>query len=462
MRFALKAFATLLLASTITPVVHAATTTTTGSMLVTRLTTEKWQVQLTGGTQPSRLSAVIQSSVPFYTLTAVALEPEDAARLATSTQVALSLNAYSGGADAVTFTVPANATLCLRDTGSTNVKMYRGTTLAGATAISSPVALVGTNACGTTTTPVPVTSPRKYHPGHYASMLRKGASQAYMETVIQPGIKGIMKRYTWRQLEPTPGNYDFSELQSDLQWAQSRGMRMIAMVEDKTFMLERPNPTYLDAYTVANKGGGYTMLRWNPYVVSRFNLLLQAMGSRFDANPWLEGIALQETAPSLASTTLDATGYTPEKYRDSYLSVLNTASTSFPTSRIFWFMNFFPRNQAYIGTIATAMIGKGVVMGGPDVLPDEHTLLSMTYPFYDQFQGKLPLFGQVEDICYRHLHATPGYSTKYWTPAESFRFARDDLHVNYMIWVRIPVPTPSDAYTWYDALPVIAANPTFN
>jgi hypothetical protein len=189
--------------------------------------------------------------------------------------------------------------------------------------------------------------------------------------------------------------------------------------------------------------------------------LIQALG-RFDSNPWLEGIATQETALSLPATVLDANGYTPEKYRDAYISILNTASTSLPTSRIFWFMNFFPRNQSYIGSIATAMIGKGVVMGGPDVLPDEPTLLSMTYPFYDQFQGKLPLFGQIEDICYRHLHDTAGYSTKYWTPAESFRFARDDLHVNYMLWVRIPVSSPSDSYNWYDALPVIAANPTFN
>jgi hypothetical protein len=233
------------------------------------------------------------------------------------------------------------------------------------------------------------------------------------------------------------------------------------MIEDKTFVPERATPAYLDTYSVRNSGGGYTTLRWNPYVVSRMQLLLRAMGGRFDSNPWLEGIATQETALSLPGTVLDAKGYTPEKYRDSYISVLNTASSSFPTSRIFWFMNFFPRNQSYIGSIATAMIGKGVVMGGPDVLPDEHSLLNMTYPFYDQFQGKLPLFSQVEDICYRHLHATAGYSTKYWTPEELFRFARDEMHINYMIWVRIPVPSPSDAYYWNDALPVIAKYPTF-
>jgi hypothetical protein len=439
MRFAVKALATLLFASALAPTVNAATTT--GSVLITRLSTEKWQVQMTGGTQFARLSSVIESSVPYYNLTRVSLESTDTARLATSTQLALTLNVAPGGTDALTFTVPGTATLCLRDTGSTNTKIYRGTSLSTATLVTSPVSLQGTNACGSST-PVPVTGNRKYRPGHYAAMLRMGDSHAYMDTVVQPGITGIMKRYSWRQLEPTAGNYDFSELQADLQWAQSRGVRIIAMVEDKTFMLERPTPDYLNAYSVRNTGGGYTTLRWNPYVVARMNLLIQALG-RFDSNPWLEGIATQETALSLPATVLDANGYTPEKYRDAYISILNTASTSLPTSRIFWFMNYFPRNQSYIGSIATAMIGKGVVMGGPDVLPDE-------------------LFGQVEDICYRHLHETAGYSTKYWTPAESFRFARDDLHVNYMLWVRIPVSNPSDSYNWYDALPVIAANPTFN
>lgn len=457
MRSAVKALAAIVLAAGLAPAAYAATN---GSVLITRLTTEKWQVTAYGGTPAAQFSGVIEASVPYYNLTRVSLESNDVSRLATATQVALTLNVYNAGSDTVTFTVPATATLCLRDTGSTNVKLYRGTQLSTATPIVAPVSLQGTNACGGTIS-VPVASNRKYHPGHYTAMLRVVDSQSYMDAALKPGMVGIMKRYTWRQLEPVADSYDFSELQSDLQWAQARGVRLIAMIEDKTFTSEHATPDYLNAYSVRNSGGGYSTLRWHPYVVSRMNLLLQALG-RFDANPALEGIATQETALSLPASTLDAYGYTPEKYRDAYLSILNTASASFPTSRIFWFMNYFPRNQSYVGSIATAMIGKGVVMGGPDVLPDDQTLLTMAYPYYDQFQGKLPLFGQIEDICYNHLHATAGYSTKYWTPAESFRFARDDLHVNYMLWVRIPTANPTDAYDWYDALPVVGANTSFN
>jgi hypothetical protein len=302
---------------------------------------------------------------------------------------------------------------------------------------------------------------RKYHPGQYVVLFKSQDDHRTMLATLKPGVIGFVKRYTWRSLEPTPGNYNFSELRDDLTWTAAYGMRLIVLIEEKTFVAERSTPAYLDAYTVRNTLGGYTPMRWNPYVVGRMNLLMKALG-RFDGDWNFEGVATQETALSVASSVLDSHGYTPEKYRDAYISILSTAAASMPTSRVFWFMNFFPRNQTYIAAVANAVAAKGVVMGGPDVQPDNRSLKLRTYPFYDQFRYKMPLFGQVEPVCYAHRHMTSGYSTKYWTMPELFRFARDDLHVDYMFWVRVPKPDPSDSYALPDALPVIAANPTFN
>ena len=139
----------------------------------------------------------------------------------------------------------------------------------------------------------------------------------------------------------------------------------------------------------------------------------------------------------LDAQTLNAFGYTPEKYRDAYINELTAASVSLPTSRVFWLMNFFVGNQSYIGSIASAVQSKGVVMGGPDVWPDNQSLESKVYPFYSQFYGKMPLFGQVESVCYSEPHMTSGYKTKYWTMQELFNFARSSMHVNYMFWVRV-------------------------
>jgi hypothetical protein len=187
---------------------------------------------------------------------------------------------------------------------------------------------------------------------------------------------------------------------------------------------------------------------------------MKALG-RFDGNWNFEGVATQETALSLANSALDSHGYTPEKYRDAYISILSTAAAAMPTSRVFWFMNFFARNQNYIAAIANAVAGKGIVMGGPDVMPENKSLVDRTYPFYDQFQYKMPMFGQVEPVCYAQLHKTAGYKTKYWTMPELFKFARDDLHVDYMFWVRVTKPSPSDSYTYTDALTVIQNNEVF-
>jgi hypothetical protein len=306
------------------------------------------------------------------------------------------------------------------------------------------------------------TTTRKFNPGHYTVLLMAhNEAQRYMDDANRPGMRGIVKKYYWRQLEPTPGNYNFSKIQSDLYWAQSYGMQLIVIIGDKTFKAERPNPAYLDAQTPRNRAGGYTMARWNPTVVTRYKALVAAMGKRFDSHPNFEGIGHQESALSLDSTALQNHGYTPERYRDALISSFGYALNVMPRSRVFWYQNFLVRNQSYIGSVAAALGPKGLVMAGPDTLPDHKPLRTMSYPFFEQFRGKMHMGIQVEAICYKAPHTTAGYSTKYWTPNELFRFARDKLHVDYMLWVRIPNASPADSYDWYDALPVIKANPNF-
>ncbi len=323
---------------------------------------------------------------------------------------------------------------------------------------SDPPTVETTTSATTTAT---TTATRKYNPGQYIALLSEYGSQAYMAASLKPGVKGFMKRYKWRDLEPSYGNYDFSEIRSDLAWTAAYGMRLIVMIEDKSFKSVRYTPAYLDKFSLRNTRGGYTTARWDPFVAQRMKALVTSLG-RFDGAWNFEGIATQETALTLAQWQLDAHGYTPEKYRDYYINVLSAAGTSMPTSRVFWFMNYLPRNQSYIGVIANAVAGKGVVMGGPDVLPDDKTLVNMVYPFYDQFRYKMPLFGQVEGECYAAPHTTCCYPTKYWTMPELFRYARDRLHVDYMFWVRVTIPSQWNSYDWTDALPVVANNPTFN
>jgi hypothetical protein len=190
--------------------------------------------------------------------------------------------------------------------------------------------------------------------------------------------------------------------------------------------------------------------------------LVRALGERFDSNPRFEGIATSESAHGVEPAVLEATGYTPEIYRDTLIDVLTSATESFPTSRVFWYMNFLYGQNYYMGEIARRVAPLGVVMGGPDVMPDEIALQLHPYPFYDGFAGRMPLFGQVEPSCYHHPHADPFAPTTYWTPAELFEYARDELHVSYIFWHRWRWRIHADSYTWWDAIPAIENNPTFN
>jgi hypothetical protein len=306
------------------------------------------------------------------------------------------------------------------------------------------------------------TTTRKYHPGHYTVILpTHNGLQKYMDDAVRPGMRGIMKRYPWRLFEPTQGNYNFSAIQSDLNWAQAYGMQLIILIEDKSFSSGRPNPGYLDSITPRNQSGGYTMARWHPTYVTRYKALATALGKRFDSHPNFEGIAQQESALTLGSTTLKQYGYTPEKYRDALIASFGHALNVMPRSRVFWYQNFLVGNNNYIGSVAAALGPKGLVMAGPDTLPDRDSLVDKSYPFFGQFKDKMHLGIQVEGACYRALHETSGYSTKYWTMPELFRFARDKLHVDYLFWVRIPKSDPADSYNWHHALPVIEANPRF-
>ncbi|HET7087416.1 MAG TPA: hypothetical protein VFL17_02085 [Anaerolineae bacterium] len=316
----------------------------------------------------------------------------------------------------------------------------------------------------TTTTLTTTFGTRKFRPGHYIALLLCCDSQAVMAASMKPGVVGFMKRYTWRSLEPTLGAYNFSELQSDLYWAAAYGMNLVVMIDDKSFKLnEKHTPAYLDKYALRNRQGGFTAARWQPYVVQRMNALTKALGNRFDSNRALEGVIItEETAPGVDNWILDANGYTPEKYRDAYISMLNAASASLPTSRIFWYMNFLPRNQSYLADIAAAVASKGVVLGGPDVIPDKASLQQVPYPIYRKMHGKMPKFGQIEGACYMAPHLTTGYSTKYWSPAQLFQYAKNDLKVNYMFWVRIPRRAYPESYIWLDALPTINYHSPFS
>jgi hypothetical protein len=329
--------------------------------------------------------------------------------------------------------------------------------LAAASAPAEP----GATACQPPSSPLSEAQ-RKFHPGHYVSIPRAEAPNGF-SAALTKGITGVELRYRWVELEPEQDHYQFTAIARDLAAAKSAGVQLVVLIEDKTFVDEVPTPAYLaDKYTIRNSSHGYSTLRWDPYVVDRLQRLTASLGAQFDCDPNFEGVGFQESSTGLDEAAMDAHGYTPEKYRDALISVLRSAATSVPRSRVFWYMNFLPRNQRYVGDIANAVVGTGVVMGGPDILPDSPPLQRLVYPYYDQFQGRLKLFNSMQHNSYRHRHGGKAGGGDYWSMEDLFQFARNKLHVDYIFWDHHTQRVPPDSHNWDDAREVIARHPTFS
>jgi hypothetical protein len=302
---------------------------------------------------------------------------------------------------------------------------------------------------------------RKYHPGHYVTIGRRELrSGVNINAVLGEGVAGIQMRYRWDDLERERDRYDFSQLRRDLDTVAKRGLQLVAVIEDKSFNGEWPTPAYLHGYTLRGKRG-YTAKRWDPLVVERMGRLVAALGAEFDCHPNFEGIAFQETALSVEDSVLHASGYTPEAYRDALLRQLRAATASLPRSRVFWYMNFLPGQQEYIGEIAAQVAGTGVVMGGPDILPDNDALVRRTYPLYERFSRHMKLFGSMQPDSYRHPRKVAAADDDFWSMEELFVFARDRLHVDYVFWEYRARRQPANSRDWAEAREVIARHSSF-
>lgn len=416
-----------------------------------------YYIRLASGGTAQNATGSLASSKPINWMGAVALESNDSLTKPSTTQVSFKLNTTAADfLDGVDISVPAGGTLCLSVSGSLGAKVYLGVNKTPAT---GPVDLLGNGGCGSATAASSTVGKLKYHPGHYIA-LNDWDTQADMINAVKPGVRGMHKRYTWKELEPTLGSYDFSQIASDLQIAADHGMQLIVMIEDKTFDDTKATPSYLwGANTLWHLPSGWVAKRWAPYVVTRLTALCQALGKRFDGNPNFEGIAFQESSMGLSAAAETANGYTPEKYRDALISILKATRAAMPTSQVFWYMNFLEGNNTYLGQIADAIVPLKIAMGGPDVLPDNVSLNTFAYPYYKKYHSTMTLFASLQYGSYGALHVDKSYPTKYWTMPEMFWFAKSNLYVNYLFWNRKVTADPADSYNWTNALPVIKNNP---
>jgi hypothetical protein len=268
-----------------------------------------------------------------------------------------------------------------------------------------------------------------------------------------PNIEGAQLKYSWRELEPGPGEYDFSSIQADLEFLKAHGKRLFVQLQEVSFVDTIVNvPDYLvedpafgggadrTYYSKTDDGEnlvheGWLARRWDPAVRERLGLLLDALGREFDGR--IEGLNFAESSIGFGAPRMVPADFTPAVYRDAILEIMTRAGTAFDESAVIEYANFMPGeslpedDRGYLRSVYTHAESIGVGVGGPDLLP---------YRWYQQ-QHSLPLIrdrpdGVVAGVAvqfgnYEFQHRRTGHRI---TVPELHAYARDELHLDYLFW----------------------------
>lgn len=299
----------------------------------------------------------------------------------------------------------------------------------------------------------------KWHPGHYV-LVGQGKIR---EEFLLGRFRGVQKLYTWSDLEPTEGDYDFAAIRADLALLQQHGKQLVIQVQYKAFGKgQRRVPAYVQGPEYGGgvyhaRSGSFDPVLWNARVGARMDALFAALGREFDRSPGLEAVVLPETSPSADLVRTPQQGvepYTVAIYVAALKQRMTALKKAFPHTAVIQYANF-PQNM--LPELCDYMKETGIGLGGPDVYPRASNLADPkrgVYRLYPKLAGTVPLGAAVQ---------SPDYSVAAWkrtaafnrgedrrravvTPAEEvpipvrehLKLAQEKLKLNYLFWSARP------------------------
>ena len=296
----------------------------------------------------------------------------------------------------------------------------------------------------------------KWHPGHYYAIMSSGKNkpdylqQVYSEMKATPALRGMQVRYSWAELEKSYGVYDFTSIEQRLSELTAQNKRLIILLELKSWGTDTdlvPNyvtndPIYEQGVFAFSKDGsatitGHNIKLWNSKVRARLAALISALGKRFNSHEYFEGIGLTET--SLGYPIIPLTSIQKDTYYSNLLVLNKRMREFFPNTMTYQFTNH-PRSL--LTTLVDDLKGMGSALGCPDVFTEDPGLNYPgnkysppgLYTYYPKNSGLMPLTVKVEPANYRNTRwDNKGHQP---TVSELLNFARDNLKVNYIFWVR--------------------------
>ncbi|MBD0403045.1 hypothetical protein IC221_16670 [Flammeovirga sp. EKP202] len=266
-------------------------------------------------------------------------------------------------------------------------------------------------------------------------------------------LVGAQIMYSWRQLEPKKGTYNFSIIYEDYAYLTSHGKKLFIQLQDVSFSATyKAVPDYLlteeydDGCIALNEEDGWAAKRWNRKVQNRWIQLLHALGKEFNGK--IEGINFQETAAG-TNNTKDSS-FSPERYVKCIKENMKALKQAFPNSVTMQYANFMPGewlpwdDKGYLRAIYQYGNEIGVGLGGPDLMVQRKGQLNHLIAMMHEYEYKVPLGIAIQDGNYigktgadkdYNEHKDKGLNQQENIVPLLHAFAKDFLNVNYMFWV---------------------------
>ncbi|MEH3112412.1 hypothetical protein [Pedobacter terrae] len=285
------------------------------------------------------------------------------------------------------------------------------------------------------------------------------------KALLDPRFTGAQIVYTWRNLEPSKEQYDFSAIKEDIDYLNALGGKKVwIQLQEKSFAPDKKNvPDYIledprynggvikqsmlsaperdPDKAVAADEYGWSAKMWEIPVRDQFQKLILALGNEFDGK--VEGINFSESAIDIGTEAADGTtsfppDFNPRNYVDAIESNMIVLSQAFRRSTPMVYLNFLPGewlpwdDKGYMKRLFTKAKSLKMGIGGPDLMPYRKSHMNQTYGFFKEYPKELVKGMAVQD---GNLRQTNPRTNQKNTVNDILKFSRDYLGLDYIFWV---------------------------
>jgi hypothetical protein len=187
-----------------------------------------------------------------------------------------------------------------------------------------------------------------------------------------------LRDWEWRDIEPSKGVYDFSEIDNYLKAVKSlpTNKRFIIRVENRIFVTHQGNavPDYMLKDPTYHGGqvpmaNGVVARLWEAPVMDRLIALHQALAARYDAEPLVEGLSTSETAIGFSSEYPAPSTFSTGALLEQLERLIAASRSAWSHSNVFADTNYLG-HDAQMEAFIVYCLSQQAVIGGPDVVPD--------------------------------------------------------------------------------------------